>query len=93
MSKALEALDSLFQSCNYGLDYTYDDAVNDKNIILKHLKALEIIKEKRVDLKVFYEVLGFEGNADLYNKYFHLQSYRHLTQDEFDILNKAFGNE
>ena len=39
MSKALEALDSLFQSCNYGLDYTYDDAVNDKNIILKHLKV------------------------------------------------------
>ena len=42
--QGLEALNNLFQMCNYGLDYTYDDAVNDKDIVLKHLKALEILK-------------------------------------------------
>ena len=33
MKKVSEALDSLFQMCDWGLDYTYDDAVNDKNIV------------------------------------------------------------
>lgn len=53
------------------------------------LKALDILKEKKVDLKVFYEVIGFEGEAELYDRYFHLQPNRHLTQEEFELLRKA----
>lgn len=53
------------------------------------LKALDIIKEKIVDLKIFYEVIGFEDDVGLYNKYFHLQPHRHLIQDEFDLLKEV----
>ena len=60
---------------------------------LDKLKVLKIIIDKIVDLKIFYIVKGFEGNAELYNKYFHREPNRHLTEEEFNLLKEALNNE
>ena len=85
MSKGLQALDSLYQSCNYGLDYTYDDATKDKYIIEKELKALEIIKR--------YIKLGGMGidTSDCYFPYMSFEQKEGLSKEEYDLLKEVLS--
>jgi len=97
MSKGLRALDII---ANYQviIDYEKDETStiqeqlpNSCNIIENELKALDIIKEKRVDITTLMDCC----NAEEYNRWVHIRShysYRpfELTQEEFDSLKKIF---
>ena len=69
MSKGLEALKRSFDSWEYLKDY---------ETIEKELKALEIIKNKEVDIKAFNDLT----NLGDYNYYCEPE----LTQEEYDLL-------
>lgn len=82
MSKGLEALKRIVKG--------YIDT-DDIETISKELKALEIIKNRKVDIYL----LEITKNVDQYNKPFceHLVSLcRLLTQEEYDLL-KGVVNE
>ena len=61
-------------------------------VLEKHLKALEIIKEKRVDIAILleseslYDYNDYMSSCDMYNEY---GNSRQLTQDEFDLLKEV----
>ena len=93
MSKELEALDNLTKGvyCPKGTELCTDCSICEKNtsisIIKKALKALEIIKEKRVDR----DYLIISGNVETYNHYCDLTNraltnHEYLTKAEFDLL-------
>lgn len=82
MNKGLEALKRMyFHSLDLDLSITSDDY----DIIEKALKALEIIKEKSVN--VFY--LKNTNSAEEYNIGLDLAKAWRLTQGEFDLLKKV----
>ena len=83
----LEALDNLVQSCFNPCDS--DEVLNDKAIVEKSLKALEIIKEKNVAVAMLkscenvkrYNTIAFD------EEHFKDKNYaRKLTQEEFNLL-------
>lgn len=88
MSKGLEALDNLVQSCFNPCDS--DEVLNDKAIVEKELEAFEIIKEKRIDIESFY--ITFIENAYNYNFYeisYGTYGKYKLTQEEFNLLKEV----
>jgi len=74
MSKGLEALKEI---CGY-----YYQSPQYK-LIEKELKALEIIKTKKVNVMIF---LGCD-NLEEYNK--HPLTWNYLTQEEYDLLKEV----
>lgn len=58
------------------------------NAIEKELKALEIIKEKQVNVLILkYSFISEEG-VEYYNKYFGNEDL-HLTQEEYELLKEV----
>lgn len=82
--KSLEALDWL----KYNV-VNYDDAIDKIVLIETELKALEIIKEKMVDVVYLY---GSCYELEHYNEYapFEIEEEDKLTQEEFDLLKEVF---
>ena len=84
MSKELEALERLYCAGRLDLDYVLNGKQNqDYKIIEKALKALEIIKNKEVN--VF--VLLHSGNLKIYNDI--VEDNRKLTQEKYDLLKEV----
>ena len=102
MSKELEALERLFCAGRLDLDYVLNGKQNqDYKIIEKALKALEIIKEKRVNVEEFIEmfedwkeityeewIIYYEENG------YYIQGnedfdYNRLAKEEFDFLKEV----
>ena len=61
-----------------------DDYKTHFYIIEKELKALEIIKEKKVNIKL----LLIDKDCELYNMNY---GYEDLTQEEYDLLKEAIN--
>ena len=102
MSKELEALERLYCAGRLDLDYVLNGKQNqDYKIIEKALKALEIIKEKRVNVEEFIEmfedwkeityeewIIYYEENG------YYIQGnedfdYNRLAKEEFDLLKEV----
>ena len=92
MSKELEALECL--ECLYCNPYDYrgSDRAKDYSTIKQALlkdekehKALEIIKEKEVNMQVFNQC----EDVETYNKVYIKQKDRQLTQEEFSLLKEV----
>lgn len=77
----LEALDNLVQSCFNPCDS--DEVLNDKAIVEKELKALEIIKKKTVDIWLIQN----KKTLKQYNSM--VDESRQLTEEEFDLLKEV----
>ena len=60
----------------------------------KKLKALEIIIDKQVDIRIFISsaILGNHEEPDAYN-FIVSDVKRHLTKEEFDLLKEVLKNE
>ena len=59
------------------------------------LEVLEIIKKKEVNIGLLKGILHSDlhtHTASYYNSYF-VANYRHLTQEEFDLLKEWLSNE
>ena len=56
-------------------------------LAVKYKKALEIIKEKRVDVALLFYV----SNADMYNKAKQFYNHHKLTQEEFELLKEVLN--
>ena len=78
MSKELEALEKIVDT------YYIDNMDKEISIIATALKALEIIKEKEVNVGL----LSRCANAERYNRGMCYES-RYLTQEEYDILKEV----
>ena len=84
------------------LHYLYFLSAGDENktikcrqIIRKDLEVLEIIKKKEVNIGLLKGILHSDlhtHTASYYNSYF-VANYRHLTQEEFDLLKEWLENE
>ena len=74
MSKELEALNKI------AYRYGYDENIK---IIEKSLKALEIIKNKQVNVFLLHSV-----DLETYNDM--IADNRYLTQEEFNVLKEVF---
>ena len=64
-------------------------------IIEKDLEVLEIIKKKEVVVGLLKGILHSDlltHTASYYNSYF-IADYKHLTQEEFDLLKEWLENE
>lgn len=102
MSNEIEALERLFCAGRLDLDYVLGGKQNqDYKIIEKALKALEIIKEKRVNVEEFIEmfedwkeityeewIIYYEENG------YYIQGnedfdYNRLAKEEFDFLKEV----
>ena len=102
MSNEIEALERLFCAGRLDLDYVLNGKQNqDYKIIEKALKALEIIKEKRVNVEEFIEmfedwkeityeewIIYYEENG------YYIQGnedfdYNRLAKEEFDFLKEV----
>lgn len=92
MSQELKALEDIktWFSCH---DY---DQLNELETIEKALKALEIIKKKRVDVRALIEILEDEWTWEQYmdeeddrNTGGHQFSNYRLTQEEYDLLKEV----
>lgn len=94
MSKGLEALEKLYCAGRLDLDYVgSDEHKNDYNIIEKELEALEIIKEKRVDVDLLMDCSPYDGYRHTtglieYNNSTTI-TQKELTQEEYDILKEV----
>ena len=87
----LEALKELY---SYSM---LDDDIAKQNveIIKKELEVLEIIKKKEVNIGLLKGILHSDlhtHTASYYDSYF-VANYRHLTQEEFDLLKEWLSNE
>ena len=102
MSKELEALNKIAYSCGYDEnikiiaaalnDYEIlkNDFISMRDFKYEQLDALEIIKEKQVD--VHYLLICIEQNIkplQFYNEYMKEHNALCLTQEEFDLLKKT----
>ena len=102
MSKELEALERLYCAGRLDLDYVLNGKQNqDYKNVEKALKALEIIKEKRVNVEEFIEmfedwkeityeewIIYYEENG------YYIQGnedfdYNRLAKEEFDFLKEV----
>lgn len=86
MSKGLDALNEIKKGIDTALwdgnEYDYLD------IIEKELKALEIIKEKRVDIRLLFETFNYYKNG--LKAYNGMRTYGYdLTQEEYDLLKEV----
>lgn len=80
MSKELEALQDLSK-----LVFVYG-GVQQYQVIEKSLKALDIIKEKQVDI---HDLL-ISRAVEQYNSYTHWLGYKgNLTKEEYDLLKEV----
>ena len=64
-------------------------------VIKKDLEVLEIIKNKEVVIGLLKGILHSDlhiHNASYYNSHF-VANYRHLTQEEFDLVKEWLSNE
>lgn len=71
------------------------DAHELKCIVEKDLEVLEIIKKKEVVVGLLKGILHSDlqtHTASYYNSHF-VANYRHLTQEEFDLLKEWLENE
>ena len=60
------------------------------HIVEKQLKALEIIKQKRVDVDLFYTVIEDKNQEDkLWSYNFWFEDKYKLTKEEFDLLKEV----
>ena len=96
MSKGLEAYNYIFNTI---LMPDVDKETRQKiycamDDIEKELKALEIIKNKRVNVDLLIDCIYlYKGRAlEYYNKKFNILNYdmRHLTQEEYELLKEVF---
>ena len=74
---------------------TSKEAIETSEVIEKDLKVLEIIKKKEVVIGLLKGILHSDlhtHTASYYNSHF-VASYRHLTQEEFDLLKEWLKNE
>lgn len=83
---AIEALIDLSQQ--HKLSLTEEHRIDCYRTIEKELKALEIIKEKRVDITFFDTYLRW--NWEKYQNRKLKCSEKELTQEEFDLLKEVF---
>lgn len=79
MSKGLEALNKIAYC------YGYDENIE---ILNKSLKALEIIKKKKVDTLLLFRCFELENlygysHLEMYNQELYTQN---ITQEEYDLL-------
>lgn len=61
----------------------------------KELKALQVIREKNVNVRAFKKVLLMEQNDDVKLRTYNSQNHRYeddLTQEEFDLLKDVLYN-
>ena len=98
MTKGLEALESIKQTIRLKNDgYINLFETLDFLSVEKELKALEIIKEKEVDIMSFKRRLEIGWDYNLFeehcldnNEYEENPSYRsHITQEEYDLLREV----
>ena len=83
MNKGLEALEQLYLHFNPNLT-SEDKSLEYKNTIEKALKALEIIKNKQVNMFIFLDIPSVKSAKD-YNIYVDDT----ITQEEYDILKEV----
>ena len=62
-------------------------------VIEKELKALEIIKTKRVDIPMFYEIVSTVDKMFARDRYNQDTNEEILTQEEFDLLKEVLEDE
>ena len=85
-SKGLEALDKIDNEVLYGV-YAQEHYSNEIETIRKSLKALEIIKEKRIDIESFYSsFIESDYDYNFYEKRYGTYGKYELTEEEFDLL-------
>lgn len=93
MSKALEALEGL-HNCTSGDGWLQDRFCDEwKDEIEKELKALEIIKEKRVDVDCLMDCFPYDGFISTTGRFEYNRSLtwgeKELTQEEYDLLKEV----
>ena len=90
--KALQAFDNLCGHLDYDVtDYMFNgNYEEDANIIEKSLKALEIIKKKRVNVSWFIHCQMFNSPLMMYNE---LHDKRELTQEEYELLKEVLKGD
>ena len=82
-----ELVENLVKDCEKELEL-YDDLKKKYAMVMDNeiaLKALEIIKRKRVDVGS----LVVSANVETYNELLRMVEPWQLTQDEFDLLNEV----
>ena len=91
MSKGLEALEKLYPKTTYTPYYTRSERRAFCKEIEKELKALEIIKEKRVNVKdfIFYQNLNGTLAEKEINDLCCGCGEKPLIQDEYDLLKEV----
>lgn len=83
MNKGLEALNTIRHI--HDMECGEDESINkDFDIIEKELKALEIIKNKDVDVE-YFKIKKDKGSLEDYN----VRLYDELTQEEYDLLKEV----
>ena len=91
MSKEVEALDRLYDNVNWDDYFFRGDASEDYDLIEKALKALKIIKEKKVDVEQIIENPDWD-KVIWYNTSFTgilCEGWRMLTQEEYNLLREV----
>lgn len=84
MSKELEALEKLYPKTTYMPYYTRSERRLFCKIVEKSLKALEIIKEKEIDIAY----IKCCDSREHYNVMCELEKEK-LTQEEYDLLKEV----
>lgn len=85
MSKGLEALKE-YRKHQQGVNVYADELLD---IVEKELKALEIIKNKKVYVRFFLKYCDDEIGLPIYNS--QVLEEQKLTQEEYDLLKEALG--
>ena len=88
MSKGLQALNYIYQHWNCNHPTHCSGIEKHFNTIEKELKALEIIKEKKVNIFTFYECCSWH-NPSNYNDSIGCPINYELTQEEYDLLKEV----
>lgn len=93
MSKGLEALDGLRFDVSMSKDINYLEANKECDIIEKELKALEILKDKKVNV---FHIWVFDDYTQ-YKEHYPFSEYSAeedmLTFEEFNFLKEVLENE
>lgn len=95
---ALEAYERLCNHLDYDDDYMYNGSYEEDNeVIEKSLKALEIIKEKEVNIQYFKICLEVHWDYDLFEEHCRENNeweddtpYKYsMKKEEFDLLKEV----